>query len=170
MRNSATARCHNIYSEKFVSSNQFQLKAVWYSHTNTCVLDPVKSVSIVAYSIPRLWIPISRSPVNLGFYLITRTTVLVNLSTRGPLRTSEWRLLYEDLHRSVSWIKHLTQCGPNPGPWAACGPRTTFVRPSTTLTIVACLVSCNTTWSVKIILKTILSLIRIKNKRLTFTK
>ena len=57
----------------------------------------------------------------------------------------------------------LIQCGPNPG------PRTTFVRPSTTLTVVACLVSRNTTWSVKIILRNYLKrgLIRIKNERLT---
>ena len=46
-------------------------------------------------------------------------------------------------------LDDLGQCGPNRG------PRTTFVRPSTILTIVVCLVSCNTTWSVKIILKII---------------
>ena len=48
------------------------------------------------------------------------------------------------------------QCGPNPGPRAACGPRTSFVRPSDTSSFVDYFVS-NTTWSVYIILKTILS-------------
>ena len=35
----------------------------------------------------------------------------------------------------------LTQCGPNPGPPAVCCPLATFVRPSNTLTFVACFVS-----------------------------
>ena len=54
---------------------------------------------------------------------------------------------FYELAKSILWHgacfpqQSLDQCGPNPGPWVACGPRGTFVQPWNTLTFTACFVS-----------------------------